>query len=175
MENAINRIPEVITDFNIYDDGTKMIGVSGSVTLPKLEALTETISGAGLAGEYNTTVPGHFGSITMDIPFEVMHTGAARLYAKKTVSLTLRGSVQERDIAAGTVTHTKMRVVVTGIPTAMDPGTAEKGKKNSASVTVEVLRYELYIADEEILVLDKPNYVYRLFGEDMLADIRANI
>lgn len=175
MAEAINRIPEVITDFNIYDDGQKLIGISGSVTLPKLEALTETISGAGLAGEYNTTVPGHFGSITMDIPFEVLTTSVAKLYAKKSVSLTLRGSVQERDISTGTVAHNKMRVVVTGIPTALDPGTAEKGKKNSASVTVEVLRYELYLADEEILVLDKPNYVYRLFGEDMLADIRANI
>lgn len=175
MNGKINRIPEVITDFNIYEDGTKLIGVSGTVTLPKLEAITETISGAGLAGEYETTVPGHFASLKIDVPFEVMHTDPAKLYAKKTISLTLRGDQQMRDIAAGTLTHERMRVVVTGIPMGLDPGQLAKGKKSSASVTVEILRYEMYLADEEIIVLDKPNYVFRMFGEDMLAEIRNNI
>lgn len=175
MNTAINMIPEVITDFNVYEDGAKLIGVSGEVTLPALEAMTETITGAGIAGEYNTTVPGHFSAIKLDIPFEVMNISAAKIYAKRNANLTLRGSVQMRDVSTGTVKHEKMRVVVSGIPTALNPGSVGKAKKSSAGVSVEVLRLEIYMGGEEVIVLDKANYVFRVFGEDMLAEIRNNI
>ena len=101
----INMIPEVLTDFNVYDEGEKLVGITATVSLPTLEAMTETISGAGMAGEYNATVPGHFAPISMEIPFEVMNISAAKIYAKKNVSLTLRGSVQMRDLAPGEVRH----------------------------------------------------------------------
>ena len=48
---SIANIPEVINDFNIYHTGNKVIGVTGEVSLPDLEAVTETISGAGILGE----------------------------------------------------------------------------------------------------------------------------
>ncbi len=175
LNTAINMIPEVITDFNVYEDGTKLIGVSGEVTIPDLEAMTETISGAGIAGEYNTTVPGHFSPISMDIPFEVLSVPVVKIYAKKNVELTLRGDIQSRDISTGTVKHEKMRVVVSGIPTALKAGNVSKGKKSGAGVSVEVLRFEIYIGGQEVIVLDKPNYEFRVLGEDMLADIRNNI
>lgn len=171
----INMIPEVLTDFNAYDEGEKLIGVTAAVTLPTLEAMTETISGAGMAGEYNATVPGHFAPISMEIPFEMMSISAAKLYAKKNIALTLRGSAQSRDLATGTVENQKVRVVVNGIPASLNPGQMAKAKKSAAVIGVEILRFELYIAEEEIIVLDKPNYVFRIFGEDQLAEIRANI
>ena len=175
MNAAINMIPEVISDFNVYEDGTKLIGVSGEVELPTLESMKETISGAGIAGEYETVIPGHFSPISMDIPFEMLSVPVVKLYSKGSVSLTLRGSQQCRDVATGTVEHKKLRVVVTGTPTALKFGKVAKTKKTASGVTVQVLRYELYIADEEAIVLDKKAYVFRVFGEDMLAPIRANI
>ena len=171
----INMIPEVLTDFNAYDEGEKLIGVTATVTLPTLESMTETISGAGMAGEYNATVPGHFAPINMEIPFEMLTVSAAKLYAKKNIALTLRGSVQMRDLATGTVKHEKTRVVVNGLPASFNPGQMAKAKKSAATIGVEILRFELYIGEEEVIVLDKPNYVFRVFGEDQLADIRANI
>ena len=54
---SIANIPEIINDFNVYKGGSKLIGVSDEVTLPDFEAMTETISGAGIAGEYETTNP----------------------------------------------------------------------------------------------------------------------
>jgi len=40
------NIPEIISSFNAYHNGTKLIGVTGSVTLPNLDAITEEVSGA---------------------------------------------------------------------------------------------------------------------------------
>lgn len=37
------NIPEIINDFNVYSEGNKFIGVSGSVTLPSFDAITEEV------------------------------------------------------------------------------------------------------------------------------------
>lgn len=174
MKTPINMIPEVLKDFNVYEDGTKLIGVSGQVTLPPLEAMTETISGAGIAGEYETTVQGFFGPMSIEIPFEMLSVSVAKLYAKDNVSLTLRGSVQMRDLSTGTVKEEKVRVVVDGMPTGFNPGQFAKTKKSSASVTVQILRFILEIGGEEVIVIDKPNGEYRVFGVDKNAATREN-
>ena len=57
---AIAGIPEVIHDFNMYNTGNKLVGITGEVPLPDLEAITATIAGAGLLGAYASPVPGHF-------------------------------------------------------------------------------------------------------------------
>ena len=44
-------IPEVINNYNVYDSKAKMlIGISGEVELPSLEAITDTIEAAGILG-----------------------------------------------------------------------------------------------------------------------------
>ena len=45
-------IPEVLNHYNVYNDrAKKLIGISGEIELPELEALTDTIEGAGVLGE----------------------------------------------------------------------------------------------------------------------------
>lgn len=45
------NIPSKINSFNVYKDGTKLVGISDEVTLPDFESLTETLSGPGILGE----------------------------------------------------------------------------------------------------------------------------
>ena len=95
---SIANIPEIINDFNVYKGGSKLIGVSDEVTLPDFEAMTETISGAGIAGEYETTNPGHFSSIEMEVPFRVLYGDIFQMLdTTKIIDLTMRGSVQVTD------------------------------------------------------------------------------
>ena len=41
-----NYIPEKTSEYNAYLDGSKMIGVAASVTLPEINMKTSTVSGA---------------------------------------------------------------------------------------------------------------------------------
>ena len=41
-----NILPELINAYNVYNDSNKLLGVSGEVELPELEALTETMDAA---------------------------------------------------------------------------------------------------------------------------------
>lgn len=50
------KIPTVLNNFNSYGAGHKYVGVSNEVTLPNFESMTETIDGAGIAGEIEEAI-----------------------------------------------------------------------------------------------------------------------
>lgn len=55
-----NYIPEKISEYNAYLDGSKMIGVAASVTLPEINMKTSTVSGVGVNGELDSPTIGQF-------------------------------------------------------------------------------------------------------------------
>lgn len=66
----MNQIPEVLNNFNIYDDNAnQLVGISGEVELPEMKAITDTIEGCGVLGEIEDAVTGQFESMKMKIPF----------------------------------------------------------------------------------------------------------
>lgn len=67
-------IPEVLNHFNIYNGANALVGVSGEVELPELEAITDTVEGTGVLGEIEDPVTGQFSSATIKIPFAVLYS-----------------------------------------------------------------------------------------------------
>lgn len=92
--NTSLTIPQVLHAFNIYESGNALAGISGDVTLPDLESMTETLSGPGIAGEIEAPVLGFFSSMTVEIPFAVIYGDYFRLMKfQKNCELMLRGSL----------------------------------------------------------------------------------
>lgn len=59
----MTELPSLLVNFRVYDgDSNDMIGVA-DVELPKLEAMTETLKGAGVSGEIDMPVLGHYASM----------------------------------------------------------------------------------------------------------------
>ena len=54
------NVPEKLINFRVYQDGADLLGVA-DVSLPSLEAMTETVKGAGVAGEVDSPVLGQGG------------------------------------------------------------------------------------------------------------------
>ena len=63
MANGSNMIPERLIGFRVYNDSNDLLGIA-NVTMPTIEAMFDTVSGAGIAGEVETPVLGHYGSMT---------------------------------------------------------------------------------------------------------------
>ena len=55
------NVPEKLINFRVYNNGADLVG-SADVTLPKLNAMTQTVKGAGIAGEIDSPVLGHYSS-----------------------------------------------------------------------------------------------------------------
>ena len=43
-----NKVPERLINFRVYNDGNDLLGVA-NVDLPSIEAMSDTVSGAGIA------------------------------------------------------------------------------------------------------------------------------
>jgi Phage tail tube protein FII len=170
----MSRIPETINAFNVYKDGAQLIGVTAEVTLPDFTAMTDTISGAGLMGEYETVITGAFSSMTIDIPFRTLNDDTFKLLSPtQALSLTLRGSIQNTNKNNLAMEYTGMRVVVTGRAKAIKPGTLKPGQQMNSSIAIEVMQILIEIDGKKKIELDKLNAVYKVDGKDLLAQIKS--
>lgn len=167
-------IPEIINEYNAYRNGNKMIGVTGATTLPSMDAITETINGAGILGSYETAVPGQYGSLEQDIPFRNLDEDAFGLMDPSSpVDLTLRGSEQLTDSGTGALTYRPVRVVERGRLKSFTPGKLEDGKMMEASVKLELFYILIEIDGKSMLEYDKLNGVFKVKGKDMLKKIKS--
>lgn len=167
------NIPEIINNFNAYHNGNVMIGVSGAVSLPSLDAITETISGAGILGEYETSVVGHYGPMTQEVPFRILDTDIFSLMDPSAlVDLTFRASAQSTVKATGAIDYKGMRVVERGRLKGFTPGSLEMGKQMGASVTLELLYILVEVDGKTMLEYDKLNSVFVVNNKDLLEKVR---
>lgn len=166
--------PEVVNNFNVYNSGNKLMGVSGEVNLAELKAKVATVSGAGILGEYNTAVIGMFENINQVIPFRMIGQEFFDLMdASKQAEIVLRSSVQNvNKSSGGTLSTQGMRIVLRGRPTDLNPGQLKQADLMNASVTLECTYILIEMGGEKKLELDKLNEIYVVNGKDLLEDIR---
>lgn len=168
-------IPEVINNYNVYDSkAKKLIGISGEVELPSLEAITDTIEAAGILGKVEDPVTGQFSSMKIKIPFSNLYTDQFNLMdTTNPPQLTLRGSMQVMNSATGGTDYVPVKIVTRGKSTTSSMGKLSKGKKGEPEIEMEVLYLKVMINNKTTLELDKLNFKYVLNGKDMLAKIRS--
>ena len=125
--NALG-IPGVINNFNLYNDGTVLVGLTGEISLPDFEGMTETLSGPGILGEIEEVIIGQFGSMELEIPFRILDEDAFKLMSPATsLNLTLRASEQFTVKSTGGIDYKGMRVVVRGRMKKLTSGTVKQG------------------------------------------------
>lgn len=168
-----NTVPEKLINYKVYLDGTDMIGLA-DVQLPSFEAMTETIKGAGIAGEIDSPTLGHFGSMTLTLNFRTITADNAGVLLKpKSHSFDLRGAQQQYDAGSGEYSVSPVKVVVKAAPKVANLGKLEVGTMTETSNEFEVSYIKITIDNKEIVELDKFNYIYKVMGTDYMADART--
>ena len=165
--------PEVINNYRVYNDAARVMGTTGEINLAQLRAITAGVSGAGILGEYNTSVVGMFQSMSQEIPFRMIDKDYfMMLNTGEQSKIVLRSSVQQRNReTGGTLSTQAMRIVFRGHPTEANMGTVKIGDLMNASITLELTYILFEIDGVTMLELDKLNSVYKVGGKDLLADI----
>lgn len=171
----MNPIPEKVVNYNVYDETDKLIGMSGEITLPNFEAMTQTISGAGIAGEYESPTPGHFGSQTLDITFRTIIDKSFSLLKNKGRSIVLRAAQQSYDTAQGQVSTRPLKITFRGQPKGLNLGSVSVGGTTDTVNSIEVLYVKIEENGRTLLEFDKLNFVFIVDGEDLLEEIRNAI
>lgn len=169
-----NPIPEKLIGFRVYNEGQDQIGLA-DVELPEIEFLSETTSGAGVAGEVESPVLGQTKSLTLKLKWRAFNNSSASFLSPRSHLLDLRGSIQRFDAAAGTYEPQAMKVVVRGTPKKGSLGKLEMGKPMDNESELEVTYLKVWLGGTEVLEIDKLNYIYKVDGTDYLASVRANL
>ncbi|BBF42005.1 phage major tail tube protein [Lachnospiraceae bacterium KM106-2] len=167
------QVPELINDFNVYKGGTQLIGLTGEVKLPDLKQISETISGGGILGEYESSIIGAYQSSEIEIPFRVLNEDIFSLMnPTDTLDLTMRASQQYMVQATGQQDYKGMRIVVRGKMKGFTPGTVKRGTNMNASVTFEQFYLLIEVDGKKLFELDKLNNVFIVNEVDVLAKIK---
>lgn len=168
------QIPDKLTDFRVFNDAQDLIGVV-DVDLPDLEADTEELRGAGIAGTIETPALGQLKSLTVGLSFRTMTDSSHKLLAPKAHKLTLYGSLQFFDGASGENAEKQCKIYVQAIPKKKSLGKFDSGKQTETKMELEATYLKLTLDGEDRIEIDKLNYIYAIDGTDYLADVRTNL
>ncbi len=169
-----NQIPERLINFRVYRDGNDLLGTA-NVTLPSIEAMTDTVSGAGIAGEVETPVLGHFSSITVTIQFRTIDSDLTSLGAQQAHALDIRGSQQVYDASLGTYKTVPVKVAIRGVPKTLNLGSFEPGSTTDSEVEMEVNYLKIDVSGKTKIEIDKMNYICRIGDVDYLESVRSDL
>lgn len=169
-----NQIPERLINFRCYRDGTGLLGVA-TVTLPQFQAMTDTVSGAGIAGEVETPVLGHYSSITATVSFRTITADVSTLAAQMAHPLDFRGSQQIYDASTGKFVTQAVKLTLRGVPKNVNLGNLEVGATTGTEVELECTYVKLDVGGKTVVEIDKYNYIARFGDEDALTSLRKDL
>lgn len=170
---GVNVVPERLTAFRVYLEGSTDLKGIADIKLPSLEAMTETVKGAGIAGEYESPTLGHFKSMKLTLSWRTIIDNMLKTLRQKAQRFDCRGAFQDYDAATGSYKIRQARVVVQGIATKVEPGKYETGSPADGSTEIEVLYLKIDIDGKNYVEIDKLNYKCVIDGTDYLVEVRS--
>lgn len=172
---AGNKVPERLINFRVYYAGSAdLLGIA-TVDLPSIEAMSDTVSGAGIAGEVESPILGHFGSMTTTFTWRTIEQKAMILAQQMAHPVEIRGSQQVYDAALGTYSTVPVRVAMRIVPKNVTLGTFEPGATTDTEQEFEVLFLSVLVNNVPLVTLDKYNYVAQFGASDSLAGVRKDL
>jgi len=118
----MRRVPGLTEQFNVYvDGGQRLLGLA-EVTLPSLEALTETIKGAGLMGELEIVSLGQFSALTFTMSFRSLLDDPLDYVIGKPYNFDLRSAQTFEDIGTFDKGVAAERYSIRGPVKTINPG-----------------------------------------------------
>lgn len=171
----MNKIPEMLNDFRVYNEGeTNDLGVA-DIELPSLENMTQSISGVGMAGEVDAPVLGHYASMETKINWRTPTPHAVKMSGGGGVSLEACGAIQNWDSGANEYKIDSYRVVIRGRSKSYEQGTFESGNTTGSANTIETTYLKIDINGSTVREIDKYGYKDINNGTDNLSAVRSAI
>lgn len=169
-----NQTPDANVTYRVYLEGNTLIGTT-QIDLPGLQAMTAEVKGAGIAGTIDKTVIGMFQATTCTLNFRTVTRDAIALLEAKQHHLECWAAVQLTDPGEGRFIVHQHKIVLRGEFKNLTPGKLAIAETQDRTCEMEVVYLKEEYDGEELIEMDKYNEVFRVNGNDMLAEVRAAI
>lgn len=165
---------ESVINFAVYEDSVEYVGMAG-VTLPNLAAIVQTLSGAGIAGNVEVPVLGHYDVMSLTLNFRTTTEHSVRLSEPRRHNIDLRMAQQIEDTVAGEVKVQSIKHVLVVVPKTDTGGTVAPAAPTNGSGEYSVRYWATYIDGAKVREIDPLNFICVVNGVDDLADVRKAI
>lgn len=154
-----------------FDNGEE-VADNVSCQLPSIENGTTEVKGAGLLGAMDMPSSGQLNAMTFSASMRSINKGAMNVSTPGVHKIELRFAKDQftndgQSVPMGT------KIFIEGIFKKFDPGKVEEGATMDGTIEYEVRRYRIVINGEEVLLIDKVNYIYKVNGVDYMEKIKA--
>lgn len=147
---------------------------NASCTLPSVEFGGTELKGAGILGTLSVTSPMQLGELTTSF--------TARRFSNE-MSQILNGSrveVEYRFVEDTTATDGKIfpegtKIFITGYLTKLEMGKVESGSARDSSAEFNVIRYREIVEGVEKICIDKLSCVFKVDGNNILAEYQNRL
>lgn len=151
--------------------GNDLLGIA-EVQLPSIEYLSESIKGAGIAGEFDAPTMGHFAPMTLTLNWRTIDKEQLNLSGIAGKQLDLRGAIQAYNASTGEYISKALKVTIVGTPKKADLGKLVVAGTADASTELSVSYLKVELDGSKQIEIDIFNYIGFLDGQDWLAPIR---
>ena len=170
----VNVVRDKLINFEVYIAGGRKLGMA-DVTLPTIEYMTATLSGAGIGGEIEMPTPGHTSSMELEINWRTLNEDTTKLLAMKAHDLEIRGSSELYDAGTGEIKSEAIKINVRTLPKKGDSGSFKPADHTDTKSTLEIIYIKETIAGKVVLEIDKLNYIHYVDGVDFLSSVKSDL
>lgn len=165
-------LPNILKNFNAFNDGKSFMGVIEEIKLPKLARKIEDYRGGGMDGEVGIDVGLEKLEIEQVCSGFVLDAYKAFGMTKAAGTLIRFAGAYQRD---DTAEVQAVEVVVRGRHVEIDPDSAKGGDKGKTTIKSRLTYYKLTVDGEEIIEIDLLSFLFKVNGVDMLEKQRNAI
>jgi P2 family phage contractile tail tube protein len=165
-------LPKKLKNYNVFADGESFAGLATEVTLPKLTRKTEDYQAGGMSGPVASVL----GLEKLEMPWKVAGFDKRLFTQWKSESVDgvlLRFAAALQDESTAGIEA--LEVVVRGVHTELDFGTAKVSEKLETSVTSALSYYKVTLGGQTVIEIDFVNMIEIIDGEDLAAAVRTAI
>jgi P2 family phage contractile tail tube protein len=163
-----------VYDANVYINSSSKHGQASEVTCPDIQAVTTDYKSLGMVGsaEFFNGFDKMEATIKWTYPDNEAKLACANFL--KPVDIMVRSSKAEYD-GGGITEEVPVVIYLKGYPTKHAGGGYKPKEDTEVESTFSVLYYKEEVNGEEIIEVDVLNNIYKVDGEDLLADRRQNL
>ncbi len=155
-----------------FFDNDEEVADNVSCQLPSLEFASSEVKGAGILGAMDMPSSGQLNSLTFSATMRSINKSSLSVSSPGVHNIELRFA-KDQFTGDGQSVPIGTKIFVKGVFKKNDPGKVEDGATMDGTIEYEVLRYRIVIDGEEILLIDKVNYIYSVNGTDYMERVKA--
>ncbi|MEG1513804.1 MAG: phage major tail tube protein [Clostridia bacterium] len=163
--------PEAYIDFEVYEDSVNFVGIS-KATMPDIAFLTQTMTGAGIAGNVDAVLTGMTEAMNLKLEFRSPNGAAVSLMKPVKHNIELRIAEQHWDTVAVAKTIAADKYVMVVMPKKLSVGSIAPASAADSSGEYSVYYYAGYKDGKVIWEIDPFNYICAIDGVDYMSDVR---